>query len=113
TFLDMNVQLKLDLGDDQRWRIAPRIPLRIRLIDDAPETDDVIRTEDWDEVSDWARLAGYVQYGRFGEPYVVRYGELDGVTIGHGSLVNRYYNTIDIDHYQGGVFASLDFGFGG
>ena len=29
------------------------------------------------EVSDWARLAGYVQYGRFGEPYVVRYGELD------------------------------------
>ena len=105
--IDDDVFLELAIGtvftfDD--WRIAPRLPLRLRLIDESPETDAVIREEDWDEVSDWARALAFVQHGRWGDSLVLRYGELTGVTLGHGALVNRYFNTIDIDHYQGGVY---------
>lgn len=107
-FLEMSIGAVFTPG---RWRIAPRLPLRIRLVDEAPETDAIIRMEDWDEASDWARLLAFVQYGAWGDPLLFRYGELTGVTLGHGSLVNRYFNTIDIDHYQGGVYVYADAGF--
>lgn len=106
-FVALNVGYVFQVG---RWRLSPRLALRLRVVDEAPETSDVIRTEDYDEPSDWARLLAFVQYGLAGEPVVFRYGELSGVTIGHGSLVNRYFNTIDIDHYQGGVYAFGDAG---
>ena len=98
-------------GDD--WQIAPRIPLRLRIVDQAPKNDSVIRLEDWDEVSDFARLLAFFQWGHPGDALLVRYGELNGATLGHGSLVNRYYNTVDIDHYQGGIFATGDAGIVG
>ena len=102
-----DLYLELTLGAvfrPGRWRIAPRLPLRLRLLDASPHTDAIIREEDWDEPSDWARILAYVQYGEVGDPLVFRYGELSGVTLGHGSVVNRYFNTIDIDHYQGGIY---------
>lgn len=95
------------------WRIAPQLPLRLRFIDEKPESGGVIREEDWDEPSDWARLLAFIQYGSYDQPFFFRYGELNGVTIGHGSLVNRYFNTVDVDHYQGGLFANFDGGFAG
>jgi len=103
--------LSLNIGyvfQKDKWRVAPRLPLRFRINDEPPETDDVIRVEDYDEVSDFARILAFVQYGHVGDPLVVRYGEMNGITIGHGSIVNRYFNTIDIDHYQGGVYAFGD-----
>jgi len=109
-YLDLDLMYVFKVGE---WRIAPRLPMRLRLIDESPETDGVVRKEDWDEASDWARLLAFVQYGGYGQAFFVRYGELNGVTIGHGSLVNRYFNTIDVDHYQGGLFAGLDGGFAG
>jgi len=110
TFLGLNLGYVFQVD---KWRFAPRLVLRLRLVDEAPETDALIRMEDWDEPSDFARLLGFVQYGRLGEPLVLRYGELNGVTIGHGAIANRYFNTIDIDHYQGGVYAFGDAGFFG
>ena len=112
-FVELTIGHVFKLGDHGQWRIAPRLPLRFRLFDGEPETDAVIREEDWDEVSDWARVLAFVHYGRIDDPLVFRYGELTGVTIGHGALVNRYSNTIDIDHYQGGVFFAGDLGFMG
>ncbi len=109
-FADLNLVYVFETGP---WRIAPRLPLRLRIEDEPPTTDDLIRTEDWDEVSDWARLLAFVQLGRHGDPYYLRYGELNGVTVGHGSLVNRYFNSVDIDHYHGGVFGSVDLGLVG
>ncbi|MGM0576820.1 MAG: hypothetical protein ACQEXJ_13935 [Myxococcota bacterium] len=97
----------------RNWAIAPRLPIRLRIVDGDPETDAVIREEDWDEPSDWARLLAFFQWGHVGDPYYVRYGELNGVTVGHGTLINRYYNTVDIDRYQGGVYSFLDPGLVG
>lgn len=109
-FLDVNLVYVIKADE---WRIAPRLPLRLRLVDEEPKTTKAIRTEDWDEPSDWARVLAFVQYGGFGQPVFFRYGELNGVTIGHGALVNRYFNSVDIDHYQGGVFAMVDLDFAG
>ncbi|MCB9730472.1 MAG: hypothetical protein H6746_18525 [Deltaproteobacteria bacterium] len=92
----------------RNWAFGPRLPLRLRLVDHAPRTASVIRKEDWDEISDFARLLAFFQVGHPGEPYFLRFGELPGVTIGHGTMVNRYFNTIDIDHYQGGIYAYVD-----
>jgi len=107
-YLALNVGYVFQTG---KWRIAPRFALRLRIADGPPESSDLVRLEDYDEPSDFARLLAFVQYGYVGEPVVVRYGEMSGITIGHGSIVNRYFNTIDIDHYQGGVYAFGDAGF--
>jgi hypothetical protein len=92
------------------WRIAPRLPLRLRVVDEAPHTNAIVREQDWDEPSDFARLIAFFQYGGVGEPLYLRYGELTGVVVGHGSIVNRYFNTVDIDHYQGGAYFFGDVG---
>jgi len=58
-------------------------------------------------------LLAFIQYGALGDPLILRYGELTGVSLGHGSIVNRYFNTIDIDHYQGGIYFYGDLGIVG
>ena len=93
-------------GDE--WAVAPRLPIRFRLVDNSPKTRWILREEDWDEVSDFARLLAFFQWGHVGDPFYLRVGELPGVSVGHGTIVNRYYNTIDIDHYQGGLYTHLD-----
>ncbi|TNF34486.1 MAG: hypothetical protein EP329_07195 [Deltaproteobacteria bacterium] len=110
TFVDLDFVYVFKPG---KWRIAPQLPIRLRILDEHPEDDGLIRNQDWDEVSDWARLLAFVQYGSYDDPFFFRYGQLNGVTIGHGSLVNRYFNTVDVDHYQGGLFTNFDLGFGG
>ena len=104
-FLFLNLGTVI-VADD--WRVAPRLPIRFRILDEAPESPYVVREHDWDEASDWAKLLAFVQYGHQGDPLFVRYGELTGLSLGHGSFVNRYYNTVDIDHYQGGLYFQGD-----
>jgi len=109
-FLELSIGAVFTPG---KWRIAPRLPMRLRLVDAEPHTDAIIREEDWDEVSDWARVLAFIQYGALGDPLILRYGELTGVSLGHGSIANRYFNTIDIDHYQGGIYFYGDLGIVG
>lgn len=96
-----------------RVGIGVHVPLRFRVIDEAPEQGGVLRDEDWDEVSDFTRILRFAEYGRRGDPFFARIGELVGVTIGHGTIVDRYYNTVDIDHYQTGVEVHYDGWYGG
>lgn len=48
--------------------------------------------ESWDSPSTWLRLIRYVRYGRPYDPFHFRFGELDYVTIGHGSIMSGYSN---------------------
>ncbi len=48
--------------------------------------------ESWDSPSTWLRLVRYVRYGRPYDPFYVRFGELDYLTIGHGSIMSGYSN---------------------
>ncbi len=90
------------------WRFVPRVPVRFRLVDDRYPELGALRAQDWDEVGDFSRLLPKVSYGRDGELFHVRVGELPDATVGFGALVDRYDNTIDIDHYQTGVYASVN-----
>ena len=38
-----------------RFKIAPRLPLRLKIVDSEPTSGDVVRKRDWDELSDFAR----------------------------------------------------------
>ena len=48
--------------------------------------------EAWDSPSTWLRLVRYVRYGQPYDPFHVRFGELDYLTIGHGSIMSGYSN---------------------
>ena len=48
--------------------------------------------ESWDSPSTWLRLVQYVSYGEFYDPFYFRFGELDYLTIGHGSIMSSYSN---------------------
>lgn len=87
-----------------RLQLQPDIPLGkigigldlILLYNPYAEGDDPqILAEDgeaWDSPSTWLRLVRYVRYGRPYDPFHVRFGELDYLTIGHGSIMSGYSN---------------------
>jgi hypothetical protein len=52
-----------------------------------------------------------VEWGTPGnEGLYFRLGELAGTSIGNGTIVDRYYNTVDIDHYRTGLRVDYDAG---
>jgi hypothetical protein len=80
-------------------------PLRLRVWDRDPGDDGVIREQDWDEASDFARIVPRVRFAHRWEDadVVALFGEQDGVSVGHGSVADSYFNSLDMDHYQGGL----------
>jgi len=88
-------------------------PLKIRVIDEKPEDEHWYREEDWDEVSDWTKIMRYFQYGAPKDPFYLRAGELVAATIGHGTIVNRYYNTLELDTYHTGLWTNVNIEDGG
>ena len=95
--------------------VALRGPLRFRVIDKDPQDDGALREQDWDEPSDFARIAHSVTYFHEWDDAVldIRFGELNGVGVGHGSVMDCYFNSTDIDHYQGGLTLDVDYGGSG
>lgn len=90
-----------------------QLPLKIRVIDNDPQSDHWYRDEEWDEVSDWTRILRYLQYGKPNDEFYARLGELAASSIGHGTIVSRYYNNLDIDHYYTGLATNLNLERGG
>ena len=68
----------------------------------------VIRKRDWDEPQDYARLIRFVRYGHKRDPVYVLAGQLWGATLGHGTLVNRYANSLNLDHPKFGLALDLN-----
>ena len=48
--------------------------------------------EEWDSPSTYLRLIRYIRYGRPYDPFYTRFGELEYLTIGHGSIMSGYSN---------------------
>lgn len=95
------------------FRAALQAPLRLRMIDGEPQDDGVIRREDWDEISDVGRVIRRVEYGSADDAIHAKIGELGPATLGHGTLMNAYYNVITPGGYQLGVTGDADFETGG
>jgi len=74
----------------------------------------VLRRRDWDEPTDYFKLLRYVRYGRKRDPVFIQAGQLWGATIGHGTLLNRYANSLSLDHPKAGLQLDINttfFGF--
>ena len=96
TFIDSNPFLQIQL--------QPDIPIGalglgldlVVLYNPFAETDEprflAEDAEDWNNPSTWLRLIRYIRYGQPNEPFHFRFGELDYLTIGHGSIMSGYSN---------------------
>ncbi|MCF7885701.1 MAG: hypothetical protein K9M80_04315 [Candidatus Marinimicrobia bacterium] len=52
-----------------------------------------IREEDWDEFSDYLKKIYYIRWGEQGDPFFLKAGALEQVTLGYGILMDGYTNT--------------------
>ncbi|MCC7383087.1 MAG: hypothetical protein IT384_14710 [Deltaproteobacteria bacterium] len=98
--------------DAENWGIGLGIPLSIRLVDNDPKNGKLLRIEDWDEPSDFFRLVRYVYVGDPSKtgPFYIRLGELAGLSMGHGTVIHRYYNGFDLNRYRLGTNVALNVG---
>ncbi len=96
-------ELSLEFMVPIRYRIADRAP-----VDGSPNRG--LRVQDWDEASEWLRFIHRLQIKDDKAGLSGQIGELAGVTIGHGSLVNQYYNTLLPDHFKAGLRVDIDHG---
>lgn len=113
-FLFLNARLDIDLG---KVGFGVQAPLRFRIVDNDPpdrdDIDDVLRKEDWDEFSDYLKILRYVRYGRKGDTLHGTFGELRKASIGHGTIVHRYYNNVQVDHHRTGMTLDVNTDYGG
>lgn len=108
----INLTLRLNM-DWEQFGFGVQAPVRMRVWDRDPKTDDYlgfIRREDWDEVRDFFRIIRYVYVGKWNKkgPVYVRIGELNNTTVAHGTIMHRYYNTLDVNRWHLGVNAALN-----
>ncbi len=73
----------------------------------------VLRKRDWNEWQDYARLIRFVRYGHKRDPVYLLAGQMWGASIGHGTLLNRYSNSLSIDHPKFGLAVDLNSTFVG
>jgi len=109
-FVYLLLQTSFSIG---KLSFGIQAPLRFRVIDEAPEDDSVLREEDWDEVSDYFKILRFAQWSKPGDVFYARLGELNGATIGHGTIMRQYLNVVDIDHFQLGFDSEVNTAWGG
>lgn len=84
-------------------------PLRFMLKNES----NIIRIKDWDEAEDFARVIPFILFGGKKKYYELFVGNLAGISIGHGTIVHKFYSTMDEDHYRGGIHTRVDLEEGG
>lgn len=110
-----NLMLRLSF-DRENWGVGFGLPLRLRIIDNDPQNADdlgsILRKEDWDEPADFLRVLRYVYVGDPSKtgPFYLRLGELSGLSVGHGTIVHRYYNGFDLDRWRVGTNLAVNIG---
>ena len=96
TFIDTNPYIRLQLQPDiPLGKVGIGLDLILLYNPYATNSDAQFLAEDgesWDSPSTWLRLIRYVRYARPYDPFHFRFGELDYLTIGHGSIMSGYSN---------------------
>jgi hypothetical protein len=80
---------------------------------DAKAYGGFLRKHDWDDPSDWLRFLRYVRYGYKRDTVYFLIGQHWGSSIGHGTLVNRYNNALNLDLNKVGVAFDVNLKYGG
>ncbi len=96
-----------------RLRGGVRLPFRWRVIDRGGADESVWRRRDWDETGDYFKFLRRLEYGRPDEPLHARAGEIGSAVLGHGTIVNHYYNAVTPDHYRLGLEGAYEGDQGG
>src|SRR6202022_3408720 len=65
--------------------------------------DGLVRRRDFDQFENYLRVVRYVRYGQKRDELYVLAGQHWGSSIGHGTLVNRYNNTLNLDRAKLGL----------
>ena len=96
TFINGDAYVRLQLQPDiPLGNVGIGLDLILLYNPYAEGTEPQILAEDgeaWDDPSTWLRLIRYVRYGQPYDPFHFRFGELDYLTIGHGSIMSGYSN---------------------
>lgn len=96
TFIDGDTYVRLQLQPDiPIGQVGIGLDLILLYNPYAADGDPLILAEDgenWDNPSTWLRLIRYVRYGQPYDPFHLRFGALDYLTIGHGSIMSGYSN---------------------
>jgi len=112
-FLKTQLMTEINLG---KFGLGIRVPLNIRVKDNDPTADGdlggVIRKEDWDEPVEYLRVIRYLRWGHKGDPVYVRIGEL-AARIGHGTIMDRYMNNLDLNTFRLGLQLDVNTKWGG
>ncbi len=96
TFIDGDTYLQLQLQPDiplGKIGVGLDLVLLYNPFSSDPEAKFLAEDgESWDNPSTWLRLIRYIRYGHPYDPFHFRFGELDYLTIGHGSIMSGYSN---------------------
>ena len=96
TFIDGDAYVQLQLQPDiSLGKVGIGLDLILLYNPYAEGTEPQILAEDgesWDSPSTWLRLIRYIRYGQPYDPFHIRFGALDYLTIGHGSIMSGYSN---------------------
>ena len=96
TFINGDAYVRLQLQPDiPLGKVGIGLDLILLYNPYAEGTEPQILAEDgeaWDSPSTWLRLIRYIRYGQPYDPFHFRFGELDYLTIGHGSIMSGYSN---------------------
>ena len=96
TFINGDAYVRLQLQPDiPLGKVGIGLDLILLYNPYAEGTEPQILAEDgeaWDDPSTWLRLIRYIRYGQPYDPFHFRIGELDYLTIGHGSIMSGYSN---------------------
>jgi hypothetical protein len=112
-FATLNLRLNFDRDN---WGVGFNVPVRLRLVDLEPKNKGdiggIIRKEDWDEFSDFFKVIRYAYVGQRDKkgPFYIRIGELSGLTMGHGTIVHRYTNGLDVNTFRMGANVAVNLG---
>lgn len=91
-------------SQDTSFQLMLQAPLRVRVSDLPPYGDPIgIRKQDWDSPRDGFRVLRKLAYGEPGSPLSVHIGELNAVSLGHGSLIANSFNAVNPDAPAAGV----------
>src|SRR5438132_9167345 len=95
------------------------LPLNLLIQPQDPHTRDeiayngILRRRDWDEPLDYVKFIRFIRYGRKRDPVYLLAGQLWGASIGHGTLVSRYANNLNLDHPKLGFAFDYNGTYGG
>ena len=111
-FLQLKPRFSLNLG---AIGVGVELPLNLEVWPREDNADDLfglLRKEDWDDEGEWLKIIRFVRLGNKGSSLFVRYGELAG-DIGHGTIVGRYVNNVDLNNFRAGAQFDVNTKWGG